>query len=189
MNLHRAVEDSTQVSPILTPDVSPNPAISNSSTLSSTAKKKKINYDGVYHTNEPLKDRPDIVWDDKDDKDWDVFSSPEGSEIDSPKRTTAEPEFYPEYEFVEEFQGPAMSRAAAADSGLGVEHEKRPYSAFVPKQDDSDEEDTPNPTLSKSQPVLNYADDDYATVNKDNKSKPYKRNQSVSSMSSRITAV
>lgn len=182
------MEDSTQVSPIFTPDESPNPAISNSSTLSSTAKKKKINYDGVYHTNEPLQNRPDVVW---EDKDWDVFSSPEGSEIESPKRTkTGETEFYPEYEFVEEFQGPAISQTGTADSGLGVNNEKRPYSAFVPKQqDDSEEEDAPNPNLSKSQPALNYTDEDYATVNKDDKSKPYKRNQSVDSMSSRITAV
>lgn len=190
MNLSRPGEDSQQVSPIYSPEESPNNRIlspvSDTSTLSSTTKKKRINYDGVYHTNEPLQGVPNIPW---DDKDWDALSSPDGSEYGTGKPTKMRLVSDPDYVFMEEdeYEDNEMSRTGTMDSGLGGDHpdSRRPYSVFVKPA----EEKNKDPNLSRSQPILNYGDNDYAEVVKPMPKKPYQRNQSVSSMSSRITAV
>lgn len=64
--------------------------ISDSSTIETNSTKKRRSYDRVYRTNEPLPDKPDI---DFEDKEWDLKEpiSPTGSDSTDSIRKTGSP--------------------------------------------------------------------------------------------------
>lgn len=64
--------------------------ISDDSTIENNSSRKRRSYDGVYHTNEPLPNRPNI---DFEEKEWDlkVPNSPTESDSTDSMRKTASP--------------------------------------------------------------------------------------------------
>lgn len=193
LRLSEPTFDSRQISPEFSPEQSPTTRvtspISDISAISTSGKKKR-NYDGVYRTNEPLQNAPDVEW---EEKDWDILSSTAGSEYDpgtNNKPNRARMYSDPEYMYPEEDEEELpINRTGTMDSGLGGDHiEHRPKSVFVSRKA-SDHYEKPDQELTKSQPILNYTSDDYAQVTKPAKTNKIQKQQSVSSMSSRITAV
>lgn len=80
---------SKQTMPLKSYDRAISP-ISDSSTIETNSSKKRRSYDGVYHTHEPLPNRPDI---DFEEKEWDlkVPNSPTESDSTDSMRKTASP--------------------------------------------------------------------------------------------------
>lgn len=80
---------SKQTMPLKSYDRAISP-ISDSSTTDTSSTKKRRSYDGVYHTHEPLPNRPDIEF---EEKEWDlkVPNSPTESDSTDSMRKTASP--------------------------------------------------------------------------------------------------
>lgn len=159
---------SRELSPNESPDRVQSP-VSDISSLGSNNKVKR-SYDRTYKTNEPLPGKPDIEW---EEKDWDI--SPEGSDFGKNYNKTQDPD----YIYVEE---PNTSRTDTLDSGLGYEKIGRPYTMY---EDFGKEDSGLQKADSRSQPILNYGTEDYASVKKAPKISP----KEIPTFSSKSTAV